>query len=189
MSDVVLEGFSPSHQRLLADYFANELELDPCALPIEEMEGAFAVAARPQLVGSGRWYRSDHYHYLRKPMGLDEGLYSKMRTSRRMYGLCVLREKGDRPFGARERQVLQYLNENTVQLLMLDEPRSPLDELAPRYRAVAERLMAGDSVKQAARFLGLSPHTVAQYTKMLHRHFGVSSRAELLLKLIKPSDQ
>jgi hypothetical protein len=42
--------------------------------------------------------------------------------------------------------------------------------------------MKGDSEKQIARALGVSPHTVHVYVKMLYRYFQVNSKGELLAK-------
>lgn len=52
--------------------------------------------------------------------------------------------------------------------------------LAPRVAQTLERVLKGDSEKQIAAKLGLSPHTVHDYMKTLYREFGVSTRAELL---------
>jgi DNA-binding CsgD family transcriptional regulator len=51
--------------------------------------------------------------------------------------------------------------------------------LSPRMRQTLERLVAGDSEKEAATRLGVSPHTVHVYVKSLYRRLGVSSRGEL----------
>jgi DNA-binding CsgD family transcriptional regulator len=57
--------------------------------------------------------------------------------------------------------------------------------LTPREREVLARLAAGDSEKQAARQLGLSPHTVHDHVKRIHRVFGVASRGELLARFVR----
>lgn len=59
-------------------------------------------------------------------------------------------------------------------------------DLSPRERETLQRLLAGDSEKQAASNLRLSVNTVHDYVKALHRRFEVSSRAELLAKFIQP---
>jgi DNA-binding CsgD family transcriptional regulator len=51
-------------------------------------------------------------------------------------------------------------------------------------RPVLQRLLAGDAEKQAAQKLGLSRHTVHEYTKILYRIFGVNSRGELLAQFV-----
>jgi DNA-binding CsgD family transcriptional regulator len=45
-------------------------------------------------------------------------------------------------------------------------------------------LLEGHSEKEVATSLFLSPHTVHDHVKFLYRHFGVTSRAELLAKFI-----
>jgi DNA-binding CsgD family transcriptional regulator len=57
---------------------------------------------------------------------------------------------------------------------------APARSLSPRERQTLERLLAGDSEKQIASKLKLSHNTVHHYVKSIHRHFDVSSRAELL---------
>jgi DNA-binding CsgD family transcriptional regulator len=46
-------------------------------------------------------------------------------------------------------------------------------------------LLSGDSEKQAAAKMGVSPHTVHVYVKTLYRRYNVSSRGELLSKWVK----
>ena len=57
--------------------------------------------------------------------------------------------------------------------------------LSPRLQQTLERLLAGDSEKQIAAHLGLSQHTVHLYVKNLYKHYGVSSRGELLARFVR----
>ncbi|HEV7302159.1 MAG TPA: helix-turn-helix transcriptional regulator [Tepidisphaeraceae bacterium] len=59
-----------------------------------------------------------------------------------------------------------------------------IDGLTERQRQTLDRLLAGDSEKEAAAALGLSPHTVHVYVKSLYRTFQVNTRNELLAKFI-----
>jgi DNA-binding NarL/FixJ family response regulator len=59
------------------------------------------------------------------------------------------------------------------------------DALSPRLRQTLACLLRGDSEKQLAARLGLSPATIHQYVTALYRHFGVTSRAQLLALMIK----
>ena len=61
-----------------------------------------------------------------------------------------------------------------------------LNRLPPRLRQTMHSLLAGDSEKQAAAKLGVSPHTVHVYVKSLYKRYKVSSRGELLSKWVKP---
>ncbi len=57
-------------------------------------------------------------------------------------------------------------------------------DLPPRVRQTLGRLLAGDSEKQIAAKMGLSPHTVHCYIKALYRSYEVSSRGELLSRFV-----
>lgn len=48
-----------------------------------------------------------------------------------------------------------------------------------------QRLLAGDSEKQIAAHLGLSPHTIHVYVKALYKRFDVASRGELLARFVR----
>jgi DNA-binding CsgD family transcriptional regulator len=64
-------------------------------------------------------------------------------------------------------------------------PPSPDDlGLSPRLRDILDRLLQGDSEKQIAGRLGISPHTVHTHVKKLHKTLNVSSRGELLAKFV-----
>jgi DNA-binding CsgD family transcriptional regulator len=57
--------------------------------------------------------------------------------------------------------------------------------LAPRVQQTLDRLLVGDSEKQIASHLGLSPHTIHIYIKNLYKHYGVSSRGELFARFVR----
>ena len=56
-------------------------------------------------------------------------------------------------------------------------------DLSPRLRETAAALVTGASEKQIASELGVSTHTAHQYVKTLYRRFGVSSRAEFMVRM------
>lgn len=57
--------------------------------------------------------------------------------------------------------------------------------LSSRHVQTLERLLAGDSEKQAAARLGVTRNTVHVYVTALYRHFNVSSRGELLARFVR----
>jgi DNA-binding CsgD family transcriptional regulator len=74
--------------------------------------------------------------------------------------------------------------------LLLDPSDDPLPSvslagLSGRQRQTLERLLAGDSEKQIAAALAVSPNTVHVYVKALYRHYAVSSRGELLALFVR----
>jgi len=60
----------------------------------------------------------------------------------------------------------------------------PTPQLPPRLQQVLDRLLAGDGVKRIARHYGLSVWTVREHVQRLYRHFGVSSREELMARFV-----
>ena len=63
-------------------------------------------------------------------------------------------------------------------------PPVPSPALSPRMRQTLQCLLAGDSEKQIANRLHLSPNTVHVYVKALYERHSVSSRGELLARFI-----
>ena len=61
----------------------------------------------------------------------------------------------------------------------------PTAGLSPRHVQTLHRLLEGDSEKQIALRLKVSPNTVHVYVKALYRHFNASSRGELLAKFVR----
>jgi DNA-binding CsgD family transcriptional regulator len=57
-------------------------------------------------------------------------------------------------------------------------------KLSRRQRQTLQLLLKGDIEKEVAAKLGVSRHTVHVYVKALYKHFGVSSRGELLAKCL-----
>ena len=66
---------------------------------------------------------------------------------------------------------------------------APAVPLSPRMGQTLERLLAGDSEKEIAARLRLSPHTVHVYVKTLYRRFGVCSRGELFAIFVRRAPQ
>jgi DNA-binding NarL/FixJ family response regulator len=57
--------------------------------------------------------------------------------------------------------------------------------LPPRSLEVLDTLLDGDAEKQVALRLGIGRDTVHDHVKLLYRHFGVCSRAELLAYFLR----
>ena len=61
----------------------------------------------------------------------------------------------------------------------------PTPPLTPRMEQTLQRLLSGDSEKQIAAKLRISPNTVHVYVKSLYRQFDVCSRGELLARFVR----
>lgn len=60
------------------------------------------------------------------------------------------------------------------------KPRSPLDDLTPRERAVAEAFALGESYKEIARSLRMAPATVRHHLRSIYVKLNVSSKAQIV---------
>ena len=60
-------------------------------------------------------------------------------------------------------------------------------KLSPRMRDTLQHLLSGDSEKEVAIKLKLSPHTIHIHVKNLYKRLRVSSRGELMAKFLNNS--
>lgn len=80
------------------------------------------------------------------------------------------------------------LGDGRVTVACPPQPASadPLEglRLSPRARQILTFLLNGETEKQIADKLQISPHTVHTYVKRLHKTLGVRSRNELLARFV-----
>jgi DNA-binding CsgD family transcriptional regulator len=138
------------------------------------------------------WYPSTDYQRIYRVGGFDHSLWCfhsiPGRGGDEFSTMLLFRAEGERDFTARDRGLVREAHAAVAAqiggaLARFAEP-SP-SALAPRVRQVLRCLLDGDGDKQVAARLRPSTHTVNQYTKAIHRHFGVRSRAELLARWIR----
>jgi DNA-binding CsgD family transcriptional regulator len=173
-------------------------ELGPSGRGEPTVDRVMARAAGPagevsaaRALGERAWDRSLSCELYYRAAGLDANLFSfhpVPGAPDAFSGIIVTRTAGRRAFGSRETNVIREAHATVVSLM--SGPLARFTEPAPsdlprRPRQVLKCLLEGDSDKQVARRLGLSPWTVNQYTKAIYRHFGVSTRAELLARWIR----
>lgn len=99
----------------------------------------------------------------------------------------TVRRTPDRPrFSRRDRAIICVLHAESEWVyrgdVMLASPETR--SLSPRQRQTLQHLLAGQGEKQIAADMGLSVNTIHHYIKVLYRHFGVSSRSELLARWV-----
>jgi len=148
--------------------------------------------ARRDFIEDRAWYRSTDFQVVQEVFGVDPILYcfKSIPGANRdeSSGLILNRARGMREFGLREKAFVREAHDALAThvgrtLARFHEP-SPAD-LPPRVRQVLACMLEGDSDKQVASRLSLSPYTVNQYAKVVYRHFGVASRPELLARWLR----
>jgi DNA-binding CsgD family transcriptional regulator len=98
--------------------------------------------------------------------------------------LGLHRRRGSPSFTPRDRAIVHVMFGQLAFLHVVDANvpgnNDRLFELPPRPQQVLMYLLAGDQAKQVASKMLISVHTVNDHIKQIYRHFGVSSRGELL---------
>lgn len=147
------------------------------------------VLTRDDVWDRAAWYRSRTYNERHLPSGIDDYILSIVAVPAidLFHSLWVHRAVGERPFNTRERQTLALLHAELGSRIgdALASPAEPsVNELTPRQRDTLESLLRGDSEKQAAGSLGISLATAHEHVAAIYRHFGVTSRGELMARFI-----
>jgi len=145
--------------------------------------------SRPDLINNDEWYASPHVQTLRLAAGLDDALYCAIGMPHppgQFRAMTFVRKASAGPFSPRDQHLARLLISSLDWLFIgLDREREATritDSLNASLWGTLACLQAGDSVKEAAKKLGCTPLTISTYVKRLHRHFGVSSRGELLVR-------
>jgi DNA-binding CsgD family transcriptional regulator len=116
---------------------------------------------------------------------LDQSLYTFVpkRELGVIQGLAMHRIGDRRPFTSREKFILHHVMMALPFFHTLgvgNESPSQLVRLTRRERMFVDLLMDDLSTRELADCVGISPHTVNDYTKAIYRQIGVNSRAELV---------
>lgn len=154
--------------------------------------GPAACFSRTDVEPDASWYASVDYRAIQRSYGADHILWCfqaiPAAISDESVGFIIMRAQGRRDFGGRERALAREVVAAVAPLVggplaRYSDPRAA--DLPPRAREVLRRLLEGDGEKQIAARLGIGMNTVGQYRKMIHLHYGVHSRAELMSRWIR----
>jgi DNA-binding CsgD family transcriptional regulator len=169
-------------QFLASDLFGRDLTA-------KRFFGDFSVklrtVRREQIISNAEWARSVEFNDFVRQGGLDLGILSQQafRCGERTNAMVLYPALGDVRMTERGRRLVHLAQQELVPVLgtVLAVAGDPgWSNLPPRWRQTLDCLLEGDSEKQVAQRLGISPLTIHEYVKGLYRHFGVSSRSELL---------
>jgi DNA-binding CsgD family transcriptional regulator len=145
------------------------------------------TCCRPQLFSDMEWWCSPTAKSWRDA-GYDEFLMSVLPGNENEFNWIGYYRKVDcPPFEEEDRIMAHAVFSQSKWLRSSCNTPSGCDnlvKLSPRERQVLLLLLGGDSRKQVASKLNLSPHTVSDHLKEIYRKLGVVTRAELLSKFI-----
>ena len=184
-----------SDERSAARHFQDSCHTDPMYERIVEKMArdgqSLATCRRSDFFNATAWAAIPLVKRRREVLKIDEcivSMYAMPRTKTSAW-IFLYRRVGDRPaFSRRDRELLHVIHSEMDWLYKpADAPvaHPEMNGLTERERQTLDRLLAGDSEKEAAAALGLSPHTVHVYVKALYRAFNVNTRNELLAKFVR----
>ncbi len=181
---------SPQARRYHLAYVHDQmLPRDPFMCQFARLSGRFNTRSPEQLIEMRRWQASTGFNEYFRVAGVGAGLYSEQALEGGLFSSFSFFRAGDAPLFARRERRLVHLFHREIGPLVgraLASAREPaVSDLAPRVRQTLDALLEGDSEKQVAARLGLSQTTIHEYVGTLYRHFGVSSRAELLAYFLR----
>jgi len=181
-------GWSSEEQRLAWLESGASPEIGPLLFALAPRVHRHVTLCRSDLMTGAEWYASPFYLKHREPVGLDDLLVSLFPVNDRVRSTLSLHRVAGRPlFGARERTIVHAMIGAVDWLHRIEPPAlvpAPGAVLSRREREVLTQLVSGCSMKQIGSRLGLSEHTVRDYTKSIYRHYQVHSRGELLARFI-----
>lgn len=157
-----------------------EPELDPSDARIAELEIGSYTLCRQELATDRSWYRSVVFNEHYRPARINHYLLSLLHVPgyRAVHYLFLFKAQSERPFDDRERQLVHHLHGELGELWR----EASAARLPRRLRQTLDLLQAGHAEKEVADRLQLSPQTVHDYCKALHKRLKVRSRAELLAR-------
>jgi len=187
-------GWQSDGQRdVFAEYWEEVGHTDPTFLAMIRIAQPVATRRRCELVDDRAWYGGEHFNDFYRRADVDDCIISRTipppESGLAMFFVRVTRAMGDPAYTVREQRILRLFVAGLAPLIgtKLASVASPnANGITPRMRDVLARLLRGDSEKQVAARLGISRHTVHDHVKRLYRHFGVSSRGELLAACLGP---
>jgi DNA-binding CsgD family transcriptional regulator len=187
-SDVTHVGLDAAGGAAFEKFLQTGAPADPVMEVLAALPGRVITMTRRDAVADLDWYLSEHFKQLRQPLGLGPTLYVKIHAQLidRTTIVTLIREKSAPAFTERDAYLVDLcLSEMawpfTAEMSWTD-PK--IEALQPRLKKVMKHLLEGDSEKQVAYKLKLSPHTVHEYVKNLYAELGVNSRGELLAQFV-----
>jgi DNA-binding CsgD family transcriptional regulator len=183
-------GFDAADRRTYMTYIrAGGTAVDPFVSGLLQTPGTIVTRRRPQGVEDSAYHRSPLFDRYLEPGNVHHRLASTCSAPNGHVTLLHLhRRHGTRDFTSRQQVLLEFFHGELRPLIgraLVSAADAEPASLPRRLRQVLACLVEGDSEKQAAARLGVSPATAHQYVTAHYRRFGVSSRGQLLAHVVK----
>lgn len=184
---VAHDGLGTSSEQFMQDVIWYDHAADHTLDRVVPLYGTTFVRTRAELAEDRHWYGSALANERFRQHDCDDFIMAMCAVpgSGVICSLELFRPWGAPAFSDRERALVQLVHEELARDFQASRTSSL--PLSPRQRQVLALLRRGLSEKEVAAELDVSPHTVHDYVKALHRLHGVRSRGELLAMVTRPA--
>lgn len=150
-----------------------------------EKKQSHITRLRDQIDVSG-YFKTSAVYPIWAAAGVEQVILS-IRPSQRgaLSQIGIYRRPGSQPFNTRESRITHIILSEVPWLhddVLSNDLGSTVTRLTPRQRITLNLLLEGQTRKQIAEHLELSPHTIDGYVKEVFRHFRVHSQPELIAR-------
>jgi DNA-binding CsgD family transcriptional regulator len=149
---------------------------------------AHRTRKRVDILPDSEWFSSELFQKYYAKGNLGDWISSTYPLGDSYFSSIMLLRQLDRPMFTRRDVCIVHVLTEEIDWLHREGTNIPASEhvnkLSPRQRQVLLRLLAGEGIKEIARRLSLSNHTVNDHMKEIYRRFGVSGRSELVSKFL-----
>jgi DNA-binding CsgD family transcriptional regulator len=164
--------------------------VDPFIRGFERVRDRAVTHTRRQIVADRVYHRSHVFDRYFRAGNVGQRLASIFPTAGggAISLLHLHRPVRARDFSARERTLLEFFHDEIGPLVgraLISAAEPTPESLSPRLRQTLACLVEGDTEKQVAARLGISPATLHEYVTALYRRLGVYSRGQLLAHVLK----
>lgn len=181
-------GFEASSQQRWDEYVSRTpLHRKPEYPYLVDGSDPAVLVTRDRVWRDADWSRSRTFNEGHRPCDVDDYLLSLVRRGPVVSTLYVHGELGGDPLGPRAERLVGLLHRQILRNLgtrLAIAGERDASGLGERRREVLELLLTGMPEKQIAAVLCRSPATVHEHALAIYRHFGVSSRPQLMALLL-----
>jgi len=158
--------------------------------PLAKGSGDCVTRLRRHMWDDASWYRSKTYQQHHAPAGIDDYVISICRIpgTDRSSSMWFHGAVGGERFGRRAWYIVNLAHCELTSMIggpLASTLQATPALLPPRRREALEFLLAGMSEKQVADAMGIRVTTAHEHVQAVYKHFGVSSRAELMAQFVR----
>ncbi|MCH2208299.1 MAG: LuxR C-terminal-related transcriptional regulator [Lentisphaerales bacterium] len=180
-----LTNFNPVQQHLFFEASNDSKLIDPYMIPsiVHRTTNNVDSYLRQECLDDETWYNSEYCNKYYKAADIDNPLcYMISQKDNQMCGILIFSKWRQEKFTLKHRQIIESVFKSLPWLfpdkVMIDP--TPFFQLTPQLYKILSFLVNGNDKAEIAAYLGISEHTVIDYSKQIYTFFKVKSYGELI---------